>query len=143
MAMEQETGGDGARQEVEALLRDYYRALERGEALDPFYATDEEAGALGPVVKVGSGRGELFVGRTAITAAVRRVTATFDENRVQSRGPMQVRAAGAVAWFANAARWSGRADGKPFDSLTRWTGVCLRTARGWRLLQLHVSEEVD
>jgi len=129
-------------EQVESLLESYYRALERGASLDRFYATDDEAGDLGPVVKVGSGEGEFFVGNAAVVAAVRKVTETFAENRLESRGPRQVRVAGGLAFFADTVWWSGRVDGKPFGSLTRWTGVCLRTWDGWCFLQLHVSEEV-
>ena len=48
---------------VTALLLAYYRALETGAPLAPFYATDAAAGDLGPVVKFGSGKGEAFRGR--------------------------------------------------------------------------------
>jgi len=127
--------------EVEALLRIYYRALETGEALDRFYATDEEAGNLGPVVKVGSGQGEFFVGHARVAAAVREVTETFAENRLESRGPLLVRISGGLALFADTVWWSGHTGGKAFASLTRWTGTARHTPRGWRFVQLHVSEE--
>ena len=130
--------------EVEALVRGYYRALERGEPLPPFYATDTEAGPLGPVVKIGTDAGEVFTGHAAVAAAVDRVTATFARNRLESRA-LLVRRAGDVAWFFDLVWWSGEAGGPPgapFASLTRWTGVCLRTPAGWKLLQLHVSEGV-
>jgi hypothetical protein len=124
---------------IGALVRAYYRALETGAPLSGFYATDEEAGDLGPPVKVGSGAGEVFVGCIAIAAEVARVTASFAENRLQSRG-LVVRQRGDVGWFADQVWWSGRTEGKDFASLTRWTGVCLRAAAGWKLVQLHVSE---
>ncbi len=54
-------GEDGA-EGVAALAGAYYRALEQGAPLEPFYATDAEAGDLGPVLKVGSGEGEVFRG---------------------------------------------------------------------------------
>ena len=115
-----------------------------GSALDCFYATDEEASELGPVVKIGSGKGEVFVGHAAIAAAVQEVTRTLTENRLESRGPRFVRTQGDLAWLVDVIWWSGVADGKPFGSLTRWTAVCRRTpARGWRFLQVHVSEEVE
>lgn len=125
------------------LLERYYRALERGEPLAPFYATDQEAGDLGPVVKVGSGRGELFVGYTSVAAAVGEVTRTLLENRLESRGPRLVREHGDLALLADMVWWSGRAEGEPFASLTRWTGVARHTQRSWRFVQLHVSEEVE
>jgi hypothetical protein len=132
-------------EQVKSMLERYYQALEAGKPLDSFYATDEEAGELGPVVKVGSGPGELYVGSASVTAAVRHVTETLVENRLESRGPLQVRVSGDLALFADSVWWSGIADGKRFASLTRWTGVCLHTRdadNGWRFLQLHVSEEV-
>ena len=129
--------------EVEAVIRTCYGALEQRMPLERFYVTDEEAGELGPVVKMGSGKDEVFLGYAATAEAVRKVGATFAENRLESRGPLLVRAVGDVAWFADTVWWSGRASGEAFASLTRWTGICLRTARGWRFLQLHVSEEVD
>ena len=124
---------------IETMLRAYYDALERGEPLDRFYATDAEAGALGPVVKIGSGNGEVFTGFAAVSAEVRRVSRTFRRNRLQSRG-LTTRASGDVGWFFDQVWWSGEEEGQLFASLTRWTGVCLRCPSGWKLLQLHVSE---
>jgi len=127
--------------EVAALVRRYYAALEHGGPLAGFYASDEEAGALGPVVKIGSGKDEEFTGLAAVERAVNAVTATFATNRLESRA-LQVRAHGDVAWFSDLVWWSGDADGEPFASLTRWTGVCLRLADGWKFVQVHVSEGV-
>jgi hypothetical protein len=123
------------------LLRRYYAALETGAALAPFYATDEAAGELGPVVKIGSGSGEVFTGFGAISAEVERVGAHFARNRLESRA-LIVHRAGNVAWMSDLVWWSGEVDGQPFASLTRWTGVCRRFDDGWRFLQLHVSEGV-
>ena len=122
-------------------MRGYYRALERREPLAPFYA-GEAAGPLGPVVKIGSGEGEAFVGWEATAAALARVTAELTHNRLESRA-LVARRAGDVAWFFDLVWWSGEARGRPFASLTRWTGVCLRLpGGGWKLLHLHVSEGV-
>jgi hypothetical protein len=129
----------GALAPVQKLVRAYYAALERGAPLEGFYATDAEAGDLGPAVKIGSGEGEVFAGYDAIAAEVRRVTSTFAENRLDSRG-LEVRRRGDVAWFADQVWWSGVADGTPFASLTRWSGVCLRCADAWKFVQVHVSE---
>lgn len=133
-----ETGSEAG---VEALVRAYYHAIVSGEPLARFYATDEEAGDLGPAVKVGSGRGEVFIGYAAIAAEVERVTMTFTRNRLASRALIARRRDG-LGWFADQVWWSGDDSGMPFGSLTRWTGVCLRCPTGWKLLQLHVSEEV-
>jgi hypothetical protein len=131
---------DAAEAEIVSLVERYYAALVKGEALDGFYATDEQAGAFGPVVKVGSGEGEFFAGFAAVTRAVRGVSDTFSDNRLESRGPLLARDVGDIGWFAHTVWWSGRTNGRPFASLTRWTGVCLKTTSGWRFLQLHVSE---
>jgi hypothetical protein len=125
---------------VDDLVRAYYRALETGESLEGFYATEAEAGDLGPPVKVGSEHGEFFVGHAAIAAEVRRVTSSFTRSRLESRG-LIVRRRGDLAWFADQVWWSGETEGQPFASTTRWTGVCLRCPGGWKLVQLHVSEE--
>jgi hypothetical protein len=145
--------GDAARDDdrdaapVTALLLAYYRALESGAPLAPFYATDAAAGDLGPVVKFGSGKGEAFRGSAAVAAEVVRVGAALSANRLESRA-LTARRRGDVGWFSDLVWWSG-VDGAggdrtaaPFASLTRWSGVCLRLPEGWRLLQLHVSEEV-
>ncbi|HEX2035990.1 MAG TPA: nuclear transport factor 2 family protein [Chloroflexota bacterium] len=132
----------GSTAEVAALVRRYYNALEQGEALDGFYATDAEAGELAPVVKIGSGRGEVFLGHEAVAAAVRQVVATLTGNRLQSRR-LIVSGRGDLRWFVDEVWWSGQAGAQPFASLTRWTGLCLRCPSGWKLLQLHVSEEAD
>jgi hypothetical protein len=134
-----ESGARNPHAEVEALVRAYYGALERGEALPPFYATDGEAGALGPVVKFGSDAGEEFSGFEAVAGAVEGVTAALLRNRLESRN-LLVRRSGDVAWFSDLVWWSGEVAGQPFASLTRWTGVWLRLAAGWKLVQLHVSE---
>lgn len=129
---------------VNLLLDGYYGALERGAPLEGFYATDEEAGELGPVLKIGSGKGEVFAGHAQVAAAVNEVTRTLADNRLERRGERIVRVRGDVAWLFDVVWWSGVAGGKAFGSLTRWTAVCLRTpSRGWRFIQLHVSEEVD
>jgi hypothetical protein len=128
-------------EEVAAVIRAYYRALEDGTALAPFYATDEEAGPLGPVVKIGSGEGEMFSGYDDVAREVDRVSAALVHNRLQSRS-LVVRRRGDLAWFADQVWWSGEEGGRPFASLTRWTGVCLRCPGGWRFLQVHVSEGV-
>ena len=126
------------------LLDSYLTSLETGAPLDEFYVTDEEAGVLGPVVKIGSGKGEVFVGYAQVADAVRDVMRTLTENRLEPRGPRIVRTQGDLAWLVDVVWWSGEAHGKSFGSLTRWTAVCLRTPeRGWRFLQLHVSEEVE
>ena len=130
--------------EPEGLLDRYLDSLEKGETLEGFYVTDEEAGELGPVVKIGSGKDEVFVGYERVAAAVRGVTQTLTENRLEARGPRIVRTKGDLAWLVDLIWWSGTAHGKAFGSLTRWTAVCVRTpARGWRFLQVHVSEEVE
>ncbi len=132
----------GSIEPVARLVRAYYQALERGEPLAGFYATDEEAGTLGPVVKIGSGEGEVFAGFDTVAREVARVSATFARNRLESRA-LQVRRAGDVAWFTDLVWWSGESGGEPFASLTRWTGVCIKLAGDhWKLVQLHVSEGV-
>ena len=128
--------------EVERLARAYYGALEEGTDLACFYATDAAAGPLGPVVKIGSDAGEEYVGWAATERALAGVRRAFARNRLESRGRL-VRVAGDVAWFYDCVWWSGEVDGRPFGSLTRWTGVCLRTTGGWRFVQVHVSEGVS
>jgi hypothetical protein len=136
-----EAADGAATEEVAALVRAYYRALEEGAALAPFYATEAEAGPWGPVLKIGSGEGEVFSGYAAVAAEVGRVSASLTGNRLRSRD-LAVRRRGDLAWFADQVWWSGEEGGRPFASLTRWTGVCLRCPAGWRILQLHVSEGV-
>jgi hypothetical protein len=127
--------------DVIALVRRYYAALEDGAPLSGFYARDEEAAALGPVVKVGSGKDEEFTGYAIVKRAVDEVTASFGRNRLQSRA-LLVRRQGSIAWFSDFVWWSGEQAAQPFASLTRWTGVCLLTSDGWKFLQVHVSEGV-
>lgn len=127
--------------DVEALVRDYYDALDHGRPLEGFYAADDEAGDLGPAVKIGSGVGEVVVGYAAIRAEMQRVVASFSENRLESRG-LVTRVRGEVGWFADQVWWSGTTGGERFASLTRWSGVCVWCGGGWKLVQLHVSEEV-
>ena len=138
--------------DVAAFVRGYYAALERGEQLAGFYADDQEAGPLGPVVKIGSGKDEEFTGYSAVELAVNDVTAGFQRNRLESRA-LAVRYRDDLAWFSDLVWWSGEqlAASAPeggqgayqsFGSLTRWTGIFLRTPNGWKFLQLHVSEGV-
>lgn len=128
--------------DVVAVVREYYRALEAGEPLASFYATDAEAGELGPVVKIGSGEGEVVTGYDAVATEVERVRRSFARNRLESRG-LVAHSAGQVGWFVDQVWWSGIADGQPFASLSRWTGVCRRVSGGWKLIQLHVSEGIS
>jgi hypothetical protein len=138
--------------EVTDFVRRYYAALERGEPLAGFYISDQEAGPLGPVVKIGSGQGEEFTGYAAVARAVNEVSAGFRGNQLESRA-LAVRRQGGLAWFSDLVWWSGEqaqadnAEGQkpvyqPFASLTRWTGLCLLASRGWRFLQVHVSEGI-
>lgn len=142
--------------EVAALIRHYYAALEQGAPLAGFYVPDAEAGPLGPVVKIGSGKDEEFTGYAAVERAVNAVTTNLRRNRLTSRA-LAIRRRGDLAWFSDQVWWSGEqpaedgvngaaADGngayQPFATLTRWTGVCLRTPAGWKFLQVHVSEGI-
>ncbi len=88
-----------------ALAGACYRALEQGAPLEPFYATDAEAGDLGPVLKVGSGEGEVFRSAAAVRAEVQRVGSTFSRNRLEC-GPC--RRACAMTW-AGSSTWCGGA----------------------------------
>jgi hypothetical protein len=98
----------------------------------------------------------VFRGAAAVQAEVARVGGAFSRNRLESRA-LLARTRGELGWFSDSVWWSGLAaeDGpgsegaaggapapRPFASLTRWTGVCLRLPGGWKLLLLHVSEEV-
>jgi hypothetical protein len=125
---------------IEGLVLAYYRALEQGAPLAPFFVTDDGAGELGPPLKIGTAADEVYAGWTAIAQALDRVAATLSHNRLESRG-LLTREAGAVGWYFDQVWWSGEEAGRPFASLTRWTGVCLRGPDGrWRFLQMHVSE---
>jgi hypothetical protein len=126
-------------QDAATFVRRYFTALETGSPLAPFFATDAAAGEDGPVVKVGTGAGEVFSGYDAVRAEVERVSAGYSGNRLESRALVVHRAAD-LAWFSDLVWWSGEVDGEPFASLTRWTGVCRRFDDGWRFLQMHVSE---
>lgn len=134
--------GDDSIDGVRSLVMAYYESLGQGRALRSFYATDEEAGRLGPVVKFGSGRNERFRGEQEVAAAVAQVTARITGSHLRSRA-LQIRRQGDLAWFSDEVWWSGYLERKPFASITRWTGLCLLCTQGWKLIQLHVSEEVD
>jgi hypothetical protein len=138
--------------EVAGFVRRYYAALERSAPLAGFYARDEEAGTLGPVVKIGSGKDEEFTGFAAVQRAVDQVSGGFRRNRLESRA-LAVHRRDDLAWFSDLVWWSGEQlksgcagagepGYKPFASLTRWTGICLNTPAGWKFLQVHVSEGV-
>src|ERR687885_712553 len=77
--------------EVTDFVRRYYAALERGEPLAGFYISDQEAGPLGPVVKIGSGQGEEFTGYAAVARAVNEVSAGFRGNQLDRSMPARIK----------------------------------------------------
>lgn len=124
---------------IGAAVRAYYRALEEATPLAPFFAADWPDG---PVVKIGTEPGEVYVGAAAVAAELERVQATLTDNRLRSRRLLTWTAAD-VGWFFDEVWWSGRAEGRPFAGLTLWTGVLRRAGgprRAWRFVLLHVSE---
>jgi len=119
-------------------VRAYYRALRRGDSLEPYFAQRED------VVKFGVS--ERLAGYDAIAAGLREQTRTTGEWRVDSRA-LRTTDRESVAWFTDDVELSWTpADGERLSFDTRWSGVLERTGDagsprddGWQFVQMHVS----
>ncbi|WP_134669857.1 nuclear transport factor 2 family protein [Halorussus marinus] len=116
-------------------VRAYYRALRRGDPLEPYFAERED------VVKFGVS--ERLAGYESIAAGLREQTRTTGEWRVESRR-LRTTDRESVAWFTDEVGLSWTpTDGERLSFDTRWSGVLERGADEWRFAQMHVSAAHD
>lgn len=117
---------------AEDTVRDYYRALSRGEPLFPYFHADEAT------VKVGVS--ESLYGPDEIANGLREQTETTTDWVVES-DRLRVDERAANATFGDEVRlaWTDTESGvrRQFD--TRWSGTLLRVDERWAFVTMHVS----
>lgn len=120
--------------DAEATVRDYYRALRRGEPLYPYFADDPG------VVKFGIG--ERLAGYEEIAEGLRRQTCTTDAWEVESRR-LCATERDRHAWFSDEVymAWTDTERGIRFEFNTRWSGTLEERDGRWLFVGMHVSTE--
>jgi SnoaL-like domain len=117
--------------EVEALVLACYESLRTGDiaAFASLLANDET------VLMIGTDPQEWWSGRNTVIEALKALVPQTSDMELLPGHP-EAFAHGDVAWFADRPVWR-LADGTevPF----RMTGVVIREATGWKMLQTHVS----
>ena len=118
---------------AETVIRDYYEALRRGEALVPYF-TDAPS-----TVKFGIS--ESLFGGERVERALREQTETTDDWTVEShRLTVDDRVNKGIAWFADECTlaWTDETgDRQQFE--TRWSGTLERRDDAWQFVSMHVS----
>jgi hypothetical protein len=121
--------------DAKATIRAYYDALRGGEALYPYFASDDG------LVKYGIS--ERLAGYDAVAAGLREQTHATEDWRVRSRD-LRVTERERHAWFSDEVRmaWTDVETGasRAFD--TRWSGT-LEDRNGWVFVGMHVSVARD
>jgi len=112
-------------------VRAYYRALRRGDPLEPYFVERDD------VVKFGVS--ERLAGYDSVAAGLREQTRTTGDWRVESRR-LRTTDRESVAWFTDDVELSwARSDGERLSFDTRWSGVLERGDGEWQFAQMHVS----
>ncbi|WIV67464.1 nuclear transport factor 2 family protein [Natrialbaceae archaeon AArc-T1-2] len=125
-----------AKAEVEAVIRDYYEALRRGEPLYPYFLEGETT------VKVGVS--ETLYGYDNVVDGLLEQTRTTDDWTVASHG-LVVDDRDGYATFADEVglSWTDLETGDRHDFETRWSGMLERRDEEWLFVSVHVSAPHD
>ncbi len=117
---------------AEARIEEYYRALEAGDPLGPFFADDDA------VVKFGIS--ERLVGGDAVRQGLREQTERTTDWTVDSRG-LRVTDRGCHAWFSDDVRlsWRDVEAGVRHAFETRWSGTLEARDDDGVFVGMHVS----
>jgi hypothetical protein len=119
---------------AEAIVRDYYEALRRGEPLSPYFAERPD------VVKFGVG--ERLDGYDAIAEGLREQARITDDWTVESHA-LAVTERDGWGWFSDEVRLAWTQRGTDYDFETRWSGTLDRRDDEWLFVGLHVSAPVE
>jgi hypothetical protein len=119
---------------AEAMVRDYYEALRRGEPLSPYFAERPD------VVKFGIG--ERLDGYDEIAEGLREQSRVTDDWTVESRA-LRVTERDGWGWFSDEVHmaWRGREAHHDFE--TRWSGPLERDGDDWLFVGMHVSAPAE
>ena len=117
---------------ADARIREYYRALEAGDPLGPFFADDDA------VVKFGIS--ERLVGGDAVRRGLAEQTDRTTDWVVDSRA-LRVTDRGCHAWFSDDVRlsWRDVEAGADHDFETRWSGTLAAREGDPVFVGMHVS----
>jgi hypothetical protein len=118
--------------DAEARIREYYRALEAGDPLGPFFADGDE------VVKFGIS--ERLVGGDEIGRGLREQTERTDDWEVDSRA-LRVTDRGCHAWFTDSVSlsWRDVEERSRHSFETRWSGTLESRDGDGVFVGMHVS----
>jgi hypothetical protein len=118
--------------DAEATIREYYRALEAGDPLGPFFADGDD------VVKFGIS--ERLVGGSDVRRGLREQTNRTDDWAVDSRA-LRVVDHGCHAWFSDSVglSWRDAVEDVEHSFETRWSGALEAREDGWVFVGMHVS----
>jgi hypothetical protein len=119
---------------AEAMVRDYYEALRRGEPLYPYFAERPD------VVKFGVG--ERLDGYDGIAEGLREQSRITDDWTVESHD-LRVTERDDWGWFADEVRMAWSQRGTDYDFETRWSGTLERRSDEWLFVGMHVSAPVE
>ncbi|MFC5367091.1 YybH family protein [Salinirubrum litoreum] len=119
---------------AEAMVRDYYEALRRGEPLAPYFAERPD------VVKFGVG--ERLDGYDEIAEGLREQSRVTDDWTVESHD-LRVTERDDWGWFSDEVRMSWTQRGTDYDFETRWSGTLERRSDEWLFVGMHVSAPVE
>lgn len=120
----------------DAFIRRYYRALEAGERLPPFFAESP--------APVKFGITEALHGFEAVASGLREQTRSTHDWDVTSHR-LETGSRGDVGWFSDQVtmRWRQNGREKPIEWETRWSGTVVRTEDEWQFVRMHVSAAAD
>ncbi|MBB6644799.1 nuclear transport factor 2 family protein [Halobellus ruber] len=116
---------------AKATIREYYRTLEAGDPLGPFFAADD-------VVKFGIS--ERLVGGSEVRRGLEEQTDRTADWAVDSRA-LRVTDRGCHAWFSDsvALSWRDVEAGVEHSFETRWSGTLEARDGEWVFVGMHVS----
>ena len=117
---------------AETRIQDYYRALEAGDPLGPFFADGDD------VVKFGIS--ERLLGGDAVRRGLAEQTDRTDDWNVDSRA-LRVTDRGCHAWFSDSVvlSWRDVEEGTNHSFETRWSGTLEDRVGDWVFVGMHVS----
>lgn len=120
--------------ELAVLIRDWYYAASEGQTKEFFdyFLQDERT------VYFGSDPGEIWYGYEAVRAGLMQNFGIYGKWTIMSKN-LVVRQLDDSAFFTDDVELSVRQGGNSFAEDARISGVLIRTAGGWKIIQVHMS----